>query len=74
MDIDQTDLRFGTVAVIKAFVTKDQLIDALSLQVSDNVEQRQHRPIGQILHENGLLTDDQINDVLKTMQDMRKGK
>ena len=59
--------RFGTVAVEKGFITVNQLVDALAIQARENIEHGKHRPIGQILLDQGLLTEAQINEVLETM-------
>ena len=42
-------------------------MEALAIQVQENVEQEKHRLIGQILLEEGLLTESQIDEVLETM-------
>lgn len=59
--------RFGTIAVNKGFITSAQLVDALTIQAQENVEQGTHRLIGQILLDQGLLTPTQVDDVLETM-------
>jgi hypothetical protein len=60
--------RFGTVAVEKGFITLDQLLDAINIQIMENVEvEDQHRFIGTILFEQGLITTPQIDDVLKIL-------
>lgn len=41
--------RFGTIAIEKGFIKKDQLIEALGCQAKENVEQKEHRLVGQIL-------------------------
>ena len=59
--------RFGTIAVDKGFIRSEQLVEALTIQAQENVEQGTHRLIGQILLEEGLLTESQIDEVLETM-------
>lgn len=60
--------RFGTVAVEKGFITLDQLLKAINIQIMENMEEEdQHRLIGTILFEQGLLTTPQIDDVLKAL-------
>jgi len=65
--IQQNNTRFGTIAVEKGFITTEQLATALSLQAVENVRAGTHRRIGQILLEQGLVTEAQIDDVLETM-------
>jgi hypothetical protein len=59
--------RFGTIAVEKGFITKDQLVEALSVQARENVENGSHRLIGQILLDCGLMTQAQIDEVLEML-------
>lgn len=59
--------RFGTIAVDKGFITAAQLVEALTIQAQENIELGTHRLIGQILMEQGLLTESQIDEVLETM-------
>jgi hypothetical protein len=67
MAIEDLDLRFGSVAVRKEFITSEQLIEALSIQATENVENNTHRIIGTILREKEYLTIEQIDEVLKEM-------
>jgi hypothetical protein len=59
--------RFGVTAVKKGFITADELIDALRIQVMEDVERGQHRLIGRILLEQGCITLSQIDDVLQSI-------
>ncbi|UCF82145.1 MAG: hypothetical protein JSV50_13155 [Desulfobacteraceae bacterium] len=67
MEIGPLEKRFGTIAVEKGFITIDQLVEAMDIQVMDNVEKGEHRPIGRILLAQGLLTIPQISEVLAAM-------
>lgn len=67
MAIEDLDLRFGSVAVRKGFITSEQLIEVLSIQATENVENNTHRIIGTILREKEYLTIEQIDEVLKEM-------
>jgi hypothetical protein len=57
-------LRFSMIAVDMGFVTIENVKKALSEQVEDNIANRPHRLIGQILLENGWITLEQIERVL----------
>ena len=59
--------RFGTIAVDKGFINKDQLVKALEIQAKENVIEGTHRLLGQILVDEGFLTDSQVEEVLETM-------
>ena len=66
--------RFGTIAVEKGYITIDQLMDALDIQVREDVSGTQHRLIGKILYDQGFLTIDQIQRVLASMRSYRASK
>ncbi len=59
--------RFGNIAVHMGFVTAKQLKQAMVEQVEDDIFDRPHRLIGDILLENGWITDEQINTVLNEL-------
>jgi hypothetical protein len=67
MDIEHLEKRFGITAVAKGFITSDQVIEALTIQVAEDLSIGKHRPIGKILLENELITLQQVDDVLKSM-------
>ena len=58
------DNRFGVVAVKGGFITPEQLTDALTIQVLEELESDKRRLIGEILLEKGYITTDQIEEVL----------
>lgn len=60
--------RFGTIALKKGFITEGQLANALDIQMSDTVRKRKHRVIGTILFEQGHLNTQQIDVVLRLME------
>lgn len=67
MAIEDLDLRFGSIAVRKGFITSVQLIEVLSIQATENVENNKHRIIGTILREKEYLSIEQIDEILKDM-------
>ncbi len=56
--------RFGIIAVENGFITAEQLIDALRVQILEDVENGKHRLIGRILLEQRVMLLDQIDKVL----------
>ncbi|TYO97149.1 hypothetical protein EDC39_11179 [Geothermobacter ehrlichii] len=64
--------RFGQLAVKMGFVTPEQLKQALSEQVDDNLGERPHRILGTIFFEHGWMTPKQIEEVLNVMFDQLK--
>ena len=56
--------RFGQAAVERGFITPEQLKEALTEQVDDDLANRQHRLLGDILFEKNWMTAKQIESVL----------
>ncbi len=59
--------RFGTIAAEKGFVTAEQVKEALSEQIDDDMANRSHRLIGRIFLDKGWMTPQQIEDVLNEL-------
>ena len=49
----------------------DQMLNAIEVQVKENIAFGTHRKIGMILVEEGHLKVDQIDEVLKVMEDKK---
>ena len=64
MDVDKAEFRFGAMAVKEGFVTSDQIIKALEMQVKENLSYGSHRRLGEILMDLGLMDPSQIEAVL----------
>ncbi len=62
-----TFARFGKIAVDMGFITAEQLKEAMTEQVEDDLADKPHRPIGKILLENGWITKEQIDIVLNEL-------
>ncbi len=67
METQHLDRRFGVSAVEMGFVTADQVVEALRIQVMEDIEKGKHRLIGLILLEQGLITLSQIEGVLASI-------
>jgi len=67
MEKEHLEKRFGVLAVEKGYVTPDQVVEALKIQVMEDVEKGKHRPIGVVLLGQGLITTSQLIDVLEAM-------
>ncbi|UCD30846.1 MAG: hypothetical protein JSW04_15995 [Desulfobacterales bacterium] len=66
--MEKLDKRFGIVAIESGFITPEQLIEAMQIQVYEDIEGTKHRLIGEILREKGYITEVQIDDVIKSMR------
>ena len=62
------EVRFGKVAVDLGFITMDQMLDSIEIQVKENIAFGTHRKIGMILLEAGHITMKQIDEVLMVME------
>ncbi len=67
MEIEQLEKRFGVIAVKKGFINSDQLVEALAIQVAEDISTGDHDLVGKILFEQGIITMEQIDEVLKAM-------
>ena len=57
--------RFGVVALEKEFISRDQLIEALEIQIDEEIEQGERRVIGMILVEKGYMNLSQVQETLE---------
>ena len=62
------EMRFGVVAINKGYVTPDQVIEGLNIQVKEDISAGKHRRLGMILLEKGYITLMKIDEVLKEME------
>ena len=69
--------RSGHIAVVLGFISMDQLKEAMSQQIDDDLNDRPHRFLGEILLDKGWITHDELNIILDELykEEMRaKGK
>lgn len=59
--------RFGMVAIEKRFITKDQFVEAMAVQIENELGGIQPKNLGTILNAMGYMTHDQIQEVVKVM-------
>ncbi len=67
MTVDSYKKRFGTIAVEKGLITDTQLMEAIEIQIRDDMEGKEHRLIGTILFEQGYMNAKQVDDALRSM-------
>ena len=67
MSEELPDRRFGVVAIEKGFISMDQLLEGLELQIEEEVELGVRRVIGAILVEKGYMNLSQVEEVLESM-------
>ena len=65
--IQNIQKRFGAVAVDRGFITIDQLVKAMNIQIMEEVLRSNHRVIGEILLDQGAISMKQIDEVLENM-------
>jgi hypothetical protein len=71
-NIEHYERRFGIIVIEKGYVTNDQVINTLAIQVGENIEHGIHRQIGEILLSLNVMNANQIEDVVKSI--FKKGK
>jgi len=62
--IELYEKQFGIIAIEKGFISYEQLIDALKLQVEEDLGYKPHRLVGEILLEAGHIAPHQIQEVV----------
>ncbi|MBN1275983.1 MAG: hypothetical protein JXA35_00725 [Deltaproteobacteria bacterium] len=67
MTIDK-EMRFGVVAINKGYVTPEQVIEALNIQVKEDISAGKHRKLGMILLGQGYIIQSQIDEVLRELK------
>jgi hypothetical protein len=66
-NVEHYEKQFGIIAIEKGFVTSDMLVEALKIQVEEEVYYHSHRLIGEILMEKDYLTAIQIQEILNSI-------
>ena len=59
------DRLFGLIAIVKGFITKETLLDALSIQIQEDLDLDPHRLLGEILLGLGQMDPGQIEEVVR---------
>ena len=59
--------RFGKIAFNRKYVTLEQVQRALAEQMEDDVMQKPHRLLGDILLKNNWITEEQMKSILDEM-------
>ena len=65
--IQKIEKRYGMIAIEKDFITVEQLVEAMNVQIMEEIQSRNHRLIGTILVEMGALTQTQSEEVLEAL-------
>ena len=65
--IEHYEKRFGVIAIEMGFITSEDLIMALKIQVLEDIEQKRHRLMGEILMDEGKITPEQISEVVEVL-------
>ena len=60
MNTDEISKRYGVKAIERGFITLDQLLMAINIQIVENLEKGKHRLIGRILAELDIISPSRI--------------
>jgi predicted RNA-binding Zn-ribbon protein involved in translation (DUF1610 family) len=66
--------RFGYFSIKKGFITEEQLIEAMKIQISNEQKGDESAPIGEIMKEMGFITDEQIDEVIHDIMHFERYK
>jgi len=66
--VTKMEKRFGTVAVEMGFVNREQILEAMKVQIEQDLDGLEHRRIGSILYGLGYITLPQIEEVLEILR------
>jgi hypothetical protein len=62
--IEHYEKRFGIIAIEKGFITADDLVKGLTVQVEEDLRRISHRLLGEIFFDMGVMTDRQVEEVV----------
>ena len=65
--IEHYEKCFGLIAVEKGFITPDEFIAALTVQVREDIEHGTHRQLGEIFLDQDTMSPNQIETVVKSI-------
>ena len=65
--------RFGILALKKGHINVEHIIEALTIQLRENIENKKNRPIGEILLELGYMNSREIEELLEPKFEQRFG-
>ena len=63
MSLQRIDDRFGVTAVKNGFITREQLFEALKIQLAEDLKGMKHRLIGEILRIKEYITEKFIHSL-----------
>ncbi|MDB4443856.1 hypothetical protein N9174_00770 [bacterium] len=66
--VTKMEKRFGTVAVEMGFVNREQILEAMKVQIEQDLDGLEHKRIGSILYSLGYITLPQIEEVLEILR------
>ena len=67
MALQKIDNRFGVTAVKNGFISREQLFEALKIQLAEDLKGAKHRLIGEILRVKEYITEAQIDKVVESL-------
>ena len=59
--------RFGTIAIQKGFISKEQFVEAMGMQIEIDLEGKEYLLFGEVLTEMGIITREQVSEILVDM-------
>ncbi|MFZ0450014.1 MAG: hypothetical protein WAL98_12300 [Desulfatiglandaceae bacterium] len=69
--VDRYDKRFCVIASEKGYIGPYDLIEVLTIQVQEDIENKPHRLLGEIFLNEDIMTPNQIEEVVKAFFDRK---
>ncbi len=66
--------RFGYSAIRKGFITEDQFVEAMGIQISIEQKEGGAPLIGEIMIQKGLMTDEEVQDIIRDAPEFERFK
>ena len=66
-NLEHLEKRFGIIAIEKGYITPEELVNALRIQVQEDIEYGCHRIIGEILLAQANMIPAQVEEVLRVL-------
>jgi len=74
MSFNSARKRFGYSAIKKGFITEDQFGEAMRIQISIEQKEGGSPLIGEIMVQEGLMTDEDVHDVIRDIAEFERFK
>jgi len=72
MEKSKYESHFGVISISKKFITLEQFAEAMKIQAKEDLAKQEHRLIGEILVDLGIMNTSQVDQVLGEMEILKE--